>query len=184
MKERIIALAVIVVLAAGVAVLVNQKHKSPRATRERMVEQFIAILPDSLDNEHILEIRQLFYMMSERERQGKVKPESAAEIDAKLAGWVERGRITASDLVRFMAEVGYNTYKDDEKYMPPDGSNDNPILNPDAGRVSLDFDSTQFDSTFWSEFEQWKKDNPELVDSLMQEYYSRPGATPQPPKGH
>ncbi|HEX6791281.1 MAG TPA: hypothetical protein VF247_08225 [Candidatus Krumholzibacteria bacterium] len=184
MKDRIVAVVVIVALVAGVAVLVKQKRGSPQATRERMVEKFIAILPDSLGDEHILEIRQLFYTMSEREKLGKVKPETAADIDGKLAAWVEKGRIRPNELVHFMAEVGYSTYKDDEKYMLPDGSNDNPVLNPSAGMVKLGFDSTQYDSAFWADFEKWKKENPELVDSLMQEFYGRQGTLPHPPKGH
>jgi hypothetical protein len=175
MKERIIAILVIVALGAGIAALVAQKRKTPEATRARMVEQFIAMLPDSLGNERILEIRQLFYTMSEREKLGKVKPETAAEIDRKLAGWVEKGRINAKDLVYFMAEVGYSTYRDDKTLTLPDGSNDNPILNPRSSNVSMRFDSTRFDSTFWREFEQWKKDNPEIVDSLSQEdFMGRP----------
>ena len=78
MRDRIIALVVILALAAGVGVLIQQKRKSPTATRERMVERFIAILPDSLDDNHILEIRQLFYTLREREKIGKVKPETMA----------------------------------------------------------------------------------------------------------
>jgi hypothetical protein len=174
MKERIVAVVVILVLAAGAGVLVTHKRKSPQATRERMVEQFIAILPDSLGDDHILEIRQLFYTMSERERIGKVNPETAAEIDRKLAGWVEKGKVNAGDLVHFMAEVGYSTYKDEERYNLPDSSVDHPELNPKSAMVSLKFDSTQYDSTFWSDFEKWKKENPELVDSLTQNYYTPP----------
>jgi hypothetical protein len=140
-----------------------------------MVEQFIAILPDSLDDNHILEIRQLFYTLREREKIGKVKPETMAAIDQELAGWVEKGQIGPNELVHFMAEVGYSTYKDEERYNLQDGSVDHPILNPQSALIPTRFDSTQFDSTFWSDFEQWKKDNPEIVDSLTQEDF-----TPRP----
>ena len=167
-KERLIAIIVILALGAGVAVLVVQKQRSPRATRERMVEQFIAILPDSLDNDHILEIRQLFYQFYEREKLGKVKPETGAMITDKLAAYVEKGRIVPHELVRFMAEVGYNTYKDEQRYNE-DSTVDHPILN-EKETVSIRWDSTQYDSTFWADFKKWKKDNPQLVDSLLKEF--------------
>ena len=174
MKERIIAVIVIVAIAAGVGILVKQKRATPDASRARMVEEFIATLPDSLDDDHILEIRKMFYTFSEREKMGKVKAGTSAHIDSTLAAWVERGKIGPKELVHFMAEVGYSTYKDEERYNLSDGSVDHPILNPKSSNVSMQFDSTQFDSTFWADFEQWKKDNPELVDSLMQQMGTPP----------
>lgn len=171
-NRRIIALIVFIALGAGLFVLVSRQRQSPEATRARMVEQFVAILPDSLSDDHILEIRQLFYTFTEREKLGKVKPATSADIDAKLASWVEKGNIGPKELVYFMAEVGYGTYKDEPRFNLPDSSVDHPILNPRSAMVSLDFDSSQFDSTFWSEFEQWKKDNPDLLDSLTQEYFT------------
>ena len=143
-----------------------------------MVEQFIAILPDSLDDAHILEIRQLFYTMRERDKIGKVKPETMADIDAKLAGWVEQGEIGPKELVHFMAEVGYSTYKDEERYNLPDSSVDHPILNPQSALIPTRFDSTRYDSAFWADFEKWKRENPELVDSLTQEFFTRPQKRP------
>jgi len=80
---------------------------------------------------------------------------------------VKKGHIHQKELIHFMAEVGYSTYKDDPKYTLADGSNDNPILNPNSSRVSMKFDSTQYDSAFWADFKKWKKDNPALVDTLM-----------------
>lgn len=167
MKERLIAIIVIVALAAGVGALIYQKKTSPRAQREKLVEQFITILPDSLDANHIIEIRKLFYTLYERERLGKVKPETSDAITNELAAWVKKGHIHQKELIHFMAEVGYSTYKDDKKYTLPDGSNDNPILNPNSAKVSMSFDSTQYDSAFWADFKKWKKDNPALVDTLM-----------------
>lgn len=174
MRDRIIALVVILALAAGAFVLVQQKRKSPTATRERMVEQFIAILPDSLDDNHVLEIRQLFYTLREREKIGKVKPETMAAIDTELASWVEKGKIGPKDLVHFMAEVGYSTYKDEERYNLGDGSVDHPVLNPEAAMIPTRFDSTTIDSATWADFEKWKKENPEIVDSVMQQQYPKP----------
>jgi hypothetical protein len=68
--------------------------------------------------------------------------------------------------------VGYSTYKDEPRFNLPDSSIDHPILNPQSSTVSLDFDSSQYDSAFWSDFEKWKKENPELIDSLTQEFYT------------
>jgi len=166
MKQRLIAIIVIVALAAGSAVVVYQKKTSPRAHKEKLVEQFITILPDSLDNDHRIEIRKLFYTLYEREKLGKVKRETSDAISDELADWVRKGHINQKQLIRFMAQVGYSTYKDDAKYNLSDGSNDNPILNPNSSKVSLRFDSTQYDSAFWVGFKKWKLEHPELVDSI------------------
>ncbi len=179
MKQRLIAFLVIVALAAGAGLVSCGKHSS-RGQREKLVEQFVKILPDSLDAAHIAEIRKLFYTMWEREKLGKVKPETIQETTDELAGWVKKGKINQKELIRFMAQVGYNTYKDDKKYMLPDGSNDNPILNPNSSRVSVKFDSTQFDSEFWAGFEKWKKEHPEKVDSIMRMWDSTYVPPPRP----
>jgi hypothetical protein len=163
---RIIALIVILALIGGIGVFVYHRQSSPRAEKEKLVEQFIAILPDSLDNDHILEIRKLFYTLYEREKLGKVKPETSEAITNKMAAFVEKGRINAKDLIYFMAEVGYSTYKDEPKYNLSDGSNDNPILNPKSSTYSLN-DTMPHDSAFWAGFEQWKKEHPEYSDSTF-----------------
>jgi len=135
------------------------------------------------DAAHIAEIRKLFYTMWERDKLGKVKPETIKETTDELASWVQKGHINQKQLIRFMAQVGYNTYKDDKKFMLPDGSNDNPILNPNSARVSLQFDSTQYDSAFWSDYKKWKKEHPALVDSINRATDSlmhRNGVPPRP----
>jgi len=53
MKQRMLALIVLVAVGALVFGIVWQRRESPQAKRERLVEQFIAALPDSLDNDHI-----------------------------------------------------------------------------------------------------------------------------------
>ncbi|HET6349126.1 MAG TPA: hypothetical protein VFH88_08590 [Candidatus Krumholzibacteria bacterium] len=167
MNQRLLAFILIIAVLAGTVALSCHNKVTGDAARSKLVEQFITILPDSLDNNHILEIRQLFYMLYERERLGKVKPETSQVITDKLAAFVRKGHITATQLNYFMSEVGYNTYKDEKKYNLPDGSNDNPVLNPKSAMVSLTFDSTQYDSTFWAGFKKWKKEHPALVDSIM-----------------
>jgi hypothetical protein len=155
MKTRMVVLLVVVAgLAGGLA---YQRRQSPQARQERLVERFIAILPDSLSSDHIAEIRQMFYTLRERAALGAVKPETLAGITQELEEHVARGRITASNLVHFMAEVGYATYKDDPHYNLSDGSIDHPVLNPKAGRVTLGFDSTQYDSAFWAEYREFEK---------------------------
>jgi len=182
MKQRLIAFTVILVVSSGLAMYGCQSKTSSRASREKLVEQFIKILPDSLDDAHIAEIRKLFYTMWERDKLGKIKPETINETTNELASYVKKGKINQKQLIHFMALVGYNTYKDDEKYRLPDGSNDNPILNPNSARVSLTFDSTQYDSAFWADFKKWKKDNPARVDSIMRAWdstYVRPPHLPR-----
>jgi hypothetical protein len=175
----LIAFVIIAALATGVSVF--SCHKKPsRGDREKLVEEFIKILPDSLDDAHIAEIRKLFYVMWEREKLGKVKPETIQETTNELAGYVKKGKINSKELIHFMALVGYNTYKDDKKYNLPDGSNDNPILNPNSAKVQMRFDSTQYDSAFWADFKKWEKEHPERVDSLMRAWDSTYVAPPRP----
>lgn len=161
MKSRLIAVIVLLVVAGLAFGLVYQRRQSPRAKQEKLVEQFITILPDSLSNDHILEIRQMFYVLRERAAKGDVKPETATLIVKEMEEYIERGHITPTNLIHFMAEVGYATYKDDPRYNLSDGSIDHPELNPKTGMVKLGFDSTQYDSSFWSEYKVWKKQHDE-----------------------
>jgi len=168
MRPRLLAAVILIALAALALGIVQQRRGSPQAQRDRLVEQFIAVLPDSLDNARILEIRQLFYVLYQRAGQGKVKPETADAITDRLAGFVEKGRVTPTELVHFMAEVGYGTYKDEPRYNLSDKSVDHPILNPQSAMVSLRFDSTQYDSAFWAEYREWEKDHAgEFSDSAF-----------------
>jgi hypothetical protein len=158
MKPRRLAILLIAVTAVGLAVgLVYQRRQSPRAQQEKRVEQFIAILPDSLSNDHILEIRKMFYVLYDRAALGKVKPETLAAITTELDSHIQRGHITATNLVHFMAEVGYSTYKDEPHYNLSDGTVDNPVLNPQSAPVKLGFDSTQYDSEFWAGYKEFEK---------------------------
>jgi len=179
MKTRLIAFVVIAALAAVMSVYSCQ-NKPSRAERDKLVEQFIKILPDSLDDAHIAEIRKLFYTMWERDKLGKIKPESIKEITDGLESWVRKGKINQRELIRFTSLVGYNTYKDDKKYSLPDGSNDNPVLNPNSARVPLKFDSTQYDSAFWADFKKWKEEHPAMVDSILRAWDSTHVMPPLP----
>jgi len=172
MKQRLIGLVVILAVVALAAGIVYQRRESEQGRRERLVEQFITLLPDSLDNDHILEIRQLFYVLYQRADQGIVKPETEKELTAKLSDYVKAGHITSTELVHFMAEVGYGTYKDEARYNPT-ASVDHPVLNPKASTVSLGFDSTQYDSAFWADFKEWKKT--QSADSAFQQDSLPPG---------
>jgi len=125
MKPRRLAILLIAVTALGLVVgLVYQRRNSPRAKQDKLVEQFIAILPDSLSDNHIVEIRKMFYVLQDRAALGKVKPGTVTAITEELEAHVQRGRITATNLVHFMAEVGNATYKDEPRYNLSDGSVD------------------------------------------------------------
>lgn len=169
MNRWIAGIVLLVGVAALAAGVVWKHHESPQAKHERLVRQFLAVLPDSLDSEHRLEIQQLFYMFYLRADKGEVAKKDVAAITHELESHIRAGHITASNLVHFMAEVGYTTYKADKRFNLEDGSIDNPELNPKAAMIPLKFDSTQYDSAFWADFKKWKKEHPELVDSLTRQ---------------
>jgi hypothetical protein len=169
MKQRIAGIVVFLVVAGIVAGIAWQRRESPAARQDRMVRAFIAVLPDSLDSEHRLEIEQLFHMFYMRAGRGEVAKEDVERITADLTRHTAQGRISSTDLVHFMADVGYTTYKGDPHYNLPDKSVDHPVLNPESGVYPLRFDSTQYDSAFWADFEKWRKEHPELTDSMYLE---------------
>ena len=175
MKQRVIGLVVILAVAGLAAGIVYQRRESAQGRRERLVEQFIAMLPDSLDNDHILEIRQLFYVFYQRADRGVVKPETEKELTTKLADHVEQGRITSRELVHFMAEVGYGTYKDEPRFNTDSSTVDHPVLNPKSSMVSLRFDSTRYDSAFWAGFKEFQKTHPEFSDTTFAQDSLPPG---------
>jgi hypothetical protein len=175
MRSRLVSVVVLVLVVGTGLGLAWKYHDSTRVRRERLVRDFLAVLPDSLDSEHRLEIQQLFYLFYVRADKGLVAKEDVDAVTKRLADYVDRRRITASELVHFMAEVGYTTYKGEPRYNLSDGSVDHPILNPASATYPLRLDSTQFDSTFWTEFEEWKETQPSprdsafWADSVMQE---------------
>ncbi|HEX5131880.1 MAG TPA: hypothetical protein VFX92_05275 [Candidatus Krumholzibacteria bacterium] len=170
MRQRLVGIIVILAVAGMVAAIAWQRRESPTVRHDRMVRAFIAVLPDSLDSEHRLEIAQLFNMFYLRADKGEV---SAAEVDritGELSDYIASGTINGKDLVHFMADVGYTTYKDDPRYNLEDKSVDHPILNPGSAEYPMAFDSTQYDSAFWADYEKWKKEHPELADSTMYQH--------------
>lgn len=166
MRNRAVGIVVFLVVAAIAAGLTWQRREAPAARQDRMVRAFLAVLPDSLPSEHRLEIQQLFHVFYTRAGRGEVPGEDVDRITNEMARHTERGRITASELVRFMADVGYTTYKSDPRYNVEDGSVDHPVLNPEAAMYPARFDSSKYDSAFFSDYERWKKENyPEMSDS-------------------
>jgi hypothetical protein len=161
MRGRLLGIIVLLAIAGVVAAIVWQKKESPQGQRDDLVAQFVALVADSVHGgDDLQEIHQLFYLFYGRADAGKVDPKDVAAITDKLAGYVRQGHITRKELDYFMAEVGYTSYKNDPRYNP-DSTVDHPVLNPEAGMVKFGFDSTQFDSTFWREFQEWKKDQGE-----------------------
>ncbi len=165
MKTRLFGFGVILALVVGVAVIALQRRESPQAKRDDLVVQFVAMVSDSVhDGDDLQEIHQLFNQFYGRADMGKVAAQDVDFITDKLASYVDKKHITRKELDYFMAEVGFMTYKGDPRYNP-DSTVDHPVLNPEAGMVKFGFDSTQFDSTFWKEFQEWKKDQGELSDT-------------------
>lgn len=158
MKARLLGILVLVAIAGIVAAVAWQRRESPQGRRDDLVASFVAIVSDSISNGDALqEIHQMFYLFYGRAEEGKIAPQDVAAITDKLAGYVKSGRIGRKELDYFMAEVGYTTYKNDPRYNP-DSTVDHPLLNPERSMVKTTFDTTQFDSSFWSGFEDWKKE--------------------------
>ncbi len=168
MRARIFGAAILLaVLAIAIGIAV-QRRGTPQAQRDDLVAKFVAVVSDSISKgDDLQEIHQLFYLFYGRAEEGKVARADVDYITDKLAGYVNAGHISRKELDYFMAEVGYRTYKNDPRYNP-DSTVDHPVLNPKAGMVKVGFDSTQFgDSTFWREFQEWKKEhgNEEFSDT-------------------
>ena len=159
MKTRLFGFAVILAIVAIVAGIVVKKRESPQHHRDDLVAQFVALVADSVHGgDDLQEIHLLFNQFYGRAEMGKIAKEDVDFVTNSLARYVNKHHITRKELDVFMAEVGFRTYKGDPRYNP-DSTVDHPVLNPEAGMVQLGFDSTTFDSTFWKEFEEWKKDH-------------------------
>ena len=152
-------------LSAITAGIACHGGETARAGRDRRVQAFIAILPDSIDSEHRLEIDQLFNTFYLRADRGLVSPEDVERIEGELDRHVNRRRITPTELVRFMADVGYTAYKGDPNYNLPDSTVDHPVLNPRSAMYPMGFGGIPYDSAFWADFEKWRMEHPELRDS-------------------
>lgn len=144
MKSAVLGFVVLALVAAGVAGFVWKQRGTPQATRAERVDQFMSILPDSLDNSHRDEIRGLFKMLYYRADRGMVAPIDLDSITVHLDGFIDAGSISSGDLVHLMAEVGYKTYKGDPRYNLPSGEVDHPILNPSSAMIQLSPDTTGY----------------------------------------
>jgi hypothetical protein len=158
MKARLLGILVLIVIVGIVAAIAWQRRESPQGQRDDLVADFVAVVSDSISNGDALqEIHQMFYLFYGRAEEGKIDPADVAAITGKLAGYVKSGRIGRRELDYFMAEVGYTTYKNDPRYNP-DSTVDHPLLNPERSMVKTTFDTTQFDSSFWAGFDEWKQE--------------------------
>jgi len=160
MRQTILAIAAIIVVAGIVGGILWQQRNSPEAKRERLIERFLAVLPDSIDAERRNEIRGLMDTMWARADRGKVAIEDIDEVIKKMEYYIDRGRVDRDGLNYLMAQVGYYTYRLEPEFTG--GQVDHPTLNPAAEMTSIG------DSAFWAEFEDWKfqylQDHPEYFD--------------------
>lgn len=173
MMNRRLSVLVFVGLLGSLSVGLACEGRSTAARRAKMVREFVAVLPDSLDSEHRLEIQQLFNLFYQRADQGLVAKEDVKKIEDEAQKYIHRGRIVATDLVHFMAEVGYTTYKGDPNYNLPDSTVDHPILNPSSAMYSLRFPGVPQDSSFWRDYEKWRKEHEGWTDSMFLDEMSR-----------
>jgi len=144
MRSAVLGFVVLALIAAAVAGFVWKQRKTPEANRERLVEQFVAILPDSLDDAHRQEIDGLFKMLWYRADRGLVATVDIDSILVQMRDHIDAGSINSGDLVHLMAEVGYKTYKGDPRYNLPSGEVDHPILNPSSAMIELRPDTTGY----------------------------------------
>jgi len=161
MRQTVLAIAALVIIAGIVAGVIWQNRNDPEARRTRLVERFLAAVPDSIDAQRRDEIRGLMETFFARADRGKVAIDDLKEITDEMEAAAERGSIDRASLQYLMAQVGYYTYKLEPEFTG--GQVDHPTLNPKAAMVSLS------DSAFWAEFDQWKvgylREHPEFLDA-------------------
>jgi len=140
-KHRIVFFLII---GAVAAVLGVRQYTSEAAVRARLVGRFVAAVPDSLDAKRRNEIHENLDNFFARAEAGKVHPEAFDTVMVKLRRYAESGRITASDLLYFMAEVGYYSFSGEAKYNPWGETIDHPTLNPEAGIYKIVPDTAEY----------------------------------------
>lgn len=160
MRNIVIGIAVLALVGLGVGGFIWKQGNSPEATRVKLAEEFLTCLPDSLESYHREEIMGLFEMLWFKYDRGLVTQADLDSLTAKMQGYVDAGVISGSDLVYFMAEVGYTAYKGEEKYRLPSGEVDHPVLNPDAAMIDLLPDTAGF-ADWLKEREQKQKEEAE-----------------------
>ena len=115
--------------------------RSQRAERERLVDAFVTCMGDSFSDVHRREARNLFESFWKRADAGNVIAEDADTVIVKLRRYAKARRISTDDLLYFLAQVGYFTYRKDPRYNLPGGVPDHPTINPDAGILTFERDS-------------------------------------------
>ena len=160
---KLVWILVIVLVIAGAIVAGNTVWKGdvPRAERDVVVEQFLAVLPPNLDSGRRDEIERLFQSLWSRTDHGVVDVEDADKIKRELRKHIDRGYIEEKDLAYVMAMVGHFNYKNDPNFASQDGDIDHPLLNPEAGNFQI-----RPDSSFWEEFEEWKQQRADSLAAL------------------
>jgi hypothetical protein len=141
MRNIVLGILVLVLIAGGVAAFLHQQGNKPVAKREHLAEEFISILPDSLTDQHIEEIRGLLETLWYRHERGLVADADVDTIMTEMQQFVDAGRISGRELVYYMAQVGYKAYAGENRYRLPSGVVDHPVLNPEGATVDMIPDS-------------------------------------------
>ncbi|MCK5440204.1 MAG: hypothetical protein KAI97_09680 [Gemmatimonadetes bacterium] len=150
MRNILLGALALVIIGSIAVFIAKREQSSPTRQREHLEKQFMACVPDSLDDARRDEIGQLFDSFWFRYDRGMVDPADAEEITGRMTEIVEAGSVNGKDLIYFVAQVGFYTYKMDKHYTPSD-SVDHPTLNPSSAMVHFGFDSTM-----WDDFYKWK----------------------------
>lgn len=137
MKNALLAILVLALVGGGIYFFMHRQSQTPGAQRERMVQEFLTVIPDSLGASHRREIEGLFEQLWTRYDRGLVAEADVDTIMTTMQDYIDRGAISGSDLVYYMAQVGYKTYSGEKKYRLPSGMVDHPVLNPRSALVDL-----------------------------------------------
>jgi len=143
-------LAAILVVGLGGWFAYRNAH-TERANRNRLVSDFVAVIPDSLGQDKLSEIETLIRIFWEHTDAGRVYPEDVAEVEGEMRRAIDGDYIGGRGLVVLMAKVGYYTYRGQKAFNLPEGEVDHPELNPSSALIPV-----QPDSATWAEFYEWK----------------------------
>jgi hypothetical protein len=96
-----------------------------------MTDRFMTCLPEGITSDQKQEIRGILVRFRMNANAGKVTALNQEEIANDLENYTSIGSISMEELRRFMAKVGYYTYRTDPDYNLPEGEVDHPLLYPE-----------------------------------------------------
>jgi len=152
MNRRLTSVYVFILIVSIAAGVVYRKYNAADARRERLVSSLLACVPRTVNQKQRDEIRELFDRMWLRYDRGLVAQADVDTVTNRVHQVAQAGRVSHSNLAYLMAQVGYFTYRGEQKYNLPDSSVDHPTLNPASDVTTL-----YPDSALVAQFHAWMK---------------------------